>query len=154
MLQVGDEVTVTLFYYIAAPHELPTGSFGQKKSVMTLIDYVTKVNPAAKNQLLMQILLEKYPQGDKLMEVYETEEDAAGLYMTGPITGQDYSHVFRHPLVYQVDPEGGSFRIHDGLKQSHPLLYQTSKKCLSELFDYLRRQYRKRRRYRALFVLG
>ncbi|WP_028612565.1 hypothetical protein [Paenibacillus harenae] len=131
--------TVTLFYYIAAAHELPTGSFGQKKTFITLIDYVTKVNPAARNQLPTQLLLEKYPQGDKLMEIYETEEDAAGLYITGPITRQDYSHLFRHPWVYQVDPEGGSFKINDEIKQSHPLSYKTSKKCLTELFAYLRR---------------
>lgn len=129
---------MTLFYYIAASHELPTGSFGQKKTVMTIIDYVTNVNPAAKDQLNMQILLEKYPRGDKLMDVYETEEDAAGLYITGPITRQS-SHLFRHPFVYQVNPEGGSFKINDENKQSHPISYQTSKKCLIELFDYLRR---------------
>lgn len=57
----------TILLYCAS-HELP---------------YVTNVNPAAKDQLNMQILLEKYPKGDKLMEVYNTEEDAAGLYITG-----------------------------------------------------------------------
>jgi hypothetical protein len=68
----------------------------------------------------MQILLAKYPQGDKLMEIYETEEDAAGLYITGPILNQDSSHLFRYPLVYQVNPEGGSFRIKAG--HPHPFL--------------------------------
>lgn len=130
---------MTLFYYIAASRELPTGSFGQKKTVMTLSHYVTHVNPAAKDHPPMQILLEKYPQGDKLMEIYETEEDAAGLYITGPIPNQASSHLFRHSLVYQVNPEGGSFQINDEIKQSHPTSYQTSKKCLTELFDYLRR---------------
>lgn len=43
----------TILLYCAS-HELP---------------YVTNVNPAAKD--------------DKLMEVYNTEEDAAGLYITG-----------------------------------------------------------------------
>lgn len=128
---------MTLFYYIAASHELPTGSFGKKKTVMTINEYVTNVNPAAKDQLNMQILLEKYPKGDKLMEVYDTEEDAAGLYITGPITMQS-SHPFRHPLVYQVNPEGGDFEINDEIKYSHPILFQTSKKCLVELFKYIR----------------
>ncbi len=128
---------MTLFYYIAAAHELPTGSFGQNKTVMTLQDYITNVNPSAKDQHFMQVLLEKYPNGDKLMEIYETEEDAAGLYITGPITSEDYSHVFRHPLVYQVNSEGGGFVINDEMKQSHPISYLTSKKCLEELFKYL-----------------
>jgi len=128
---------VTLFYYIAASRELPTGSFGQKKTVMTLTDYVTNVNPAAKDHPPMQILLEKYQRGDNLMEIYETEEDAAGLYITGPIPNEDFSHLFRHSFVYQVNPEGGSFQINDEIKQTHPTSYQTSKKCLTELFDYL-----------------
>lgn len=129
-------MTVTLFYYIAASHELPTGSFGQKKTVMTINDYIRNVNPAAKDQLFMQTLLEKYPNGDKLMDVYDTEEDAAGLYITGPITRQS-SHFLRHPFVYQVNPEGGSFEIKDEIKHSHPISYQASKKCLVELFNYL-----------------
>lgn len=135
----GIDDKMSLFYYIAAAHELPVGSFGKRKTVMTLLDYVTNVNPAAKDQFPLQILMEKYPEGDKLMEIYETEEDAAGLYIAGPIIGQDYSHVFRHPFVYQVHPDGGSFQINDEMKGSQPLGYQTSKKCLTELFDYLRR---------------
>ncbi|WP_042162749.1 hypothetical protein [Paenibacillus gorillae] len=129
---------MTLFYYIASAHELPTGSFGQKKTVMTLMDYVTHVNPAAKEQYFTQLMLERYPQGDKLMEVYDTEEDAAGLYIAGPMTGQNYSHLFHHPYVYQVNAEAGDFKINDQLKESSPLRYQTSKKCLTELFNYLR----------------
>ncbi|MDQ8738065.1 hypothetical protein [Paenibacillus sp. LHD-38] len=129
---------MTQFYYIAASHELPTGSFGQKKTAMTLIHYVTHMNPAAKDHPFMQILLEKYPQSDKLMEIYETEEDAAGLFITGHITNQDSSHLFRHPLVYQVNSEGGSFHINDEIKQISLSSYKSNKKCLTELFDYLR----------------
>lgn len=127
---------MTVFYYIAANHELPTGSFGQKKTVVTLNHYVTNVNPDAKEQLNMQILLEKYPQGDILVDVYDTDEDAAGLYITGPIDRQS-SNLFRHPFVYQVNPEDGSFTINDEIKHAHPTLYETSKKCLVELFKYL-----------------
>ncbi|WP_256757564.1 hypothetical protein [Cohnella sp. WQ 127256] len=129
---------MTLFYYFATSHEFPTGSFGQKKTVMTLMHYVTHVNPSEKENPFMQVLLEKYPEGDKLMDIYETEEDAAGLYITGPIPIQDPSHVFRHPFVYQVNSEGGSFHINDEIKESFPTSYQKNKKCLTELFDYLR----------------
>lgn len=128
---------MSLFYYIASGRELPIGSFGKKKTTMTLIDYVTHVNPAEKDHPTMQRLLEKYPQGDKLIEIYETEEDAAGLYITGPILNQDSSRLIRYPLVYQVNPEGGSFQINDEIKQSHPTYYQNSKKCLIELLNYL-----------------
>lgn len=136
-INTGDVFSVTLFYYIAASRELPTGSFGQRKKVMTLMDYVTNVNPAAKDNPSMQVLLKKYPQGDKLMEIYESEEDAAGLYITGPIHNEDSSHVFRYPFVYQVNPEGGGFHINDAMQQTNPTLYQSSKKCLTDLFDYL-----------------
>ncbi|GGG56417.1 hypothetical protein [Paenibacillus radicis (ex Gao et al. 2016)] len=127
---------MTLFYYIASAYELPTGSFGQNKTVMTLMDYVTHVNPAAKEEHFTKLMLERNPH--KHMEVYETEEDAAGLYITGPMTGQNYSHLFQHPYVYQVNAEMGDFKINDEMKQTHSLYYQTSKKCLTELFDYLR----------------
>lgn len=133
---------MTQFYYIAAAHELPTGSFGKNGTTITLIDYVTNVNPAVKDQWTMKALLEKYPEGDKLMEIYETEEDAAGLYVSGPLTAQNYSHVFRQPIVYQVDADGGSFKIDDEMKRSQPLSYRTSLKCLTELFHYLRRNMR------------
>lgn len=128
---------MTLFYYIAANRELPTGSFGKKGTVMTLMDYVTHVNPAEKDRFPMKTLLEKYAHEDKFIEIYETEEDAAGLYITGPLTGQDSSRMFKNRLVYQVNPDGGSFEMNDELKSSHPVLYQTSKKCLTELFNYL-----------------
>ncbi|MDP4095555.1 hypothetical protein OIN60_01955 [Paenibacillus sp. P96] len=46
---------------------------------MKLMDYVAHVNPAEKDRFPMKTLLEKYPQGDKFIEIYETEEDAAGI---------------------------------------------------------------------------
>lgn len=130
---------MTLFYYMAANRELPTGSYGLKKKTMTLMHYVTHVNPAAKDRSPMNFLLEKYPQGDELIEVYETEEDAAGLYVSGPIPISNSLDLFHHPYVYEVYPEGGGFQINDEIKQSEPSYYLTGKKCLTELFDYLNR---------------
>ncbi|MDQ6423549.1 hypothetical protein RB620_29485 [Paenibacillus sp. LHD-117] len=128
---------MSLFYYIAANRELPMGSFGKNGTVMTLQDYVANVNPAAAEQPFMRTLLKKYPQGERFMEVYETEEDAAGLYVTDLIPGQDASRVFRYPNVYQVNPEGGSFTLNDEMRTSQPDLYRNSYKCLTVLFDYL-----------------
>lgn len=130
---------MTLFYYIASNRELPTGGFGHKKTTTTIKNYVTNVNPAAKEQQMMKIMLEKYPNGDKLIDIFETEEDAAGIYIAGPITHDDYAHIFRQAIVYQVNPDGGSFKINDELKRSHPKFYQINKKCLTELFSYLSR---------------
>lgn len=63
--------------------------------------------------------------------------DAAGLYVTGPFFDQDTSPIFHHPFVYEVSPDGGSFSINNKMKLSDPVFYDTSKKCLTELFDYL-----------------
>jgi hypothetical protein len=135
----GVSEIMTLFYYLAAGRELPTGSFGQNKRTVTLMEYVTHINPAAKEQPTMQIMLEKYPEGDRLMDIYETELDAAGLYIAGPMHGQEASHIFRNTFIYQINPEGGSFTIHNESQRSNPILYERSQKCLTELFAYLRR---------------
>ncbi|WP_134686059.1 hypothetical protein [Brevibacillus migulae] len=73
------------------------------------------------------------------MEIYVTEVDAAGISIADPISTQETRHLFTQPFVYQVYPEFGSFRMTEEMKQTHPIQYQCSKKCLSELFDYLRR---------------
>jgi hypothetical protein len=130
---------MSLFYYIAANRELPTGSFGQQKTVMRLDDYLTHQNPAAKEQPAMQALLEKYPGKQLFIDIYETEEDAAGLYVSGPLANQAASRLFRCPLVYQVDPEGGSFCISSEIRDRSPAAYATGQKCLTELFAYLDR---------------
>ncbi len=130
---------MTLFYYMASTKELPTGSFGQKKTTMKLIDYLTDINPSAKEQVSMQALLEKHSPQDLHIDIYETEEDAAGLYVTGPMQGQDTYSVFRFPLVYQVNPEGGAFRVSLDMREQYPDSYRNARKCVSELFSYLYR---------------
>ncbi|WP_218918846.1 hypothetical protein [Paenibacillus borealis] len=72
-----------------------------------------------------------------MFEVYETEEDAAGLYISGPMTNQDSSHLFKKALVYQVNPDGGGFAINTGKQKLHPGAEVTGRKCLTELFHYL-----------------
>lgn len=80
----------------------------------------------------MQILLEKFSKGDKLMEAYDTEEDAAGLYVN-----RSHNHAsltsFSSSLCIPSEP----FEINDEIIYFHPILFQTSKKCLVELFKYI-----------------
>lgn len=130
---------MSMFYYMAASRELPTGVFGTKKTVMKLGDYLTHVNPAARGQFPIRALLDKYPEDEQLIDIYETEEDAAGLYVGGLMSGQDTSHLFRHPLVYPIAPQGGSFSMNIEMKERYPNVYTTGKKCLAELFGYLNR---------------
>jgi hypothetical protein len=49
-----------------------------------------------------------------------------------------YGH-FKHPYVYQADPNLGSYRISRELRERAPTSYATGKKCLTELFAYLNR---------------
>ncbi|REK76712.1 hypothetical protein [Paenibacillus paeoniae] len=130
---------MSLFYYIAANHELPTGSFGHKKQVMTIMEYLTNVNPSAREQFGMQVMLEKDPEGKQLMEVFETEEDAAGIYVVR-LDNAEVAKVFTLPFVYQVNPEGGSYTIDDSLQEKIPHLYIGSQKCVSTLLSYLDEQ--------------
>ncbi|MBB3126698.1 hypothetical protein FHS19_001352 [Paenibacillus rhizosphaerae] len=83
---------MTQYYYIASSRELPIGSFGKNKTVMTIRDYFKNKNPSAKDQIVMEALLEKDPQGDQLMEIYETELDAAGLYVAGHPIFRDFCY--------------------------------------------------------------
>lgn len=129
---------MSLFYYIAADRELPTGAFGQKKTVMKLKDYLMQNDPSAMERFPVQAWAENGTLDEKMADVYETEEDAAGLYITGPMTGEDTSHLFTKPMVYQVNPEGGDFKINTGKQQLPPAADVTGRKCVSELFRYLR----------------
>lgn len=97
---------MTLFYYIAADRELPTGSFGQRGTMMKLKDYLMQNDPAALDKFPVKGMRESGTLEGKMIEVFETAEDAAGLYVYGPLTQEDSSHLFKKPLVYQVNPEG------------------------------------------------
>lgn len=125
---------MTLFYYIATDKELPTGSYGKKKTIMKLKDALKLYPPNENSPTSIFDLSHLYEQNT---EVYETEEDAAGLYVSGPLTNQDTSRHFRNPFVYQVDHDGGSFQISDRIKEISPQAFLLGKKCLTELFTYL-----------------
>lgn len=129
---------MTLYYYIGSPKELPTGSFGQKKTIMKLKDALRLYPPKNEETALHNVfdLSHLYEQDT---EVYETEEDAAGLYVSGPLRNEDTAGHFKYPYVYQADPNGGSYHISKQLQKRAPISYATGKKCLAELFSYLNR---------------
>lgn len=103
---------MSLFYYMAASHELPTGSFGMKNTIMKLMDYVTYVNPEAKNHGPMKTLLENDPKGEKLVEIYETEDDAAGIYAmrdgTVPLPRAQSGNRGRNRAIFMLDGWNGA----------------------------------------------
>ncbi|MFC4099496.1 hypothetical protein [Paenibacillus xanthanilyticus] len=130
---------MTLYYYMAAGRELPTGAFGKNKTTMTLNHYVTRVNPAAADNGPMQMLLRKYPAGEQLMEVYETELDAVGLFVKGPMENPGAEHPFQLPHIYEMSPEGGTYKLRPEWIQTQPAAYAKNRKSLDVLLDYLRR---------------
>ncbi|MFC0213082.1 hypothetical protein ACFFK0_11545 [Paenibacillus chartarius] len=130
---------MSIFYYMAATREMPTGSFGHSKTTMTIADYLANVNPQARDQPHMQVLLEKYSPDAITIDVYETELDAAGIYVSGPLGREQGRHIFSNPVMYQVNPEGGSFRLGADNQRTVSDLYERNKKCVTELFAYLDR---------------
>jgi hypothetical protein len=129
---------MTLFYYIATDKELPTGSFGQKKTIMKLKDALNLQYPP-NDQIPLHTVVDMSHLYDEATEVFETEEDAASLYVSGPLQNQNTSQHFRYPNVYQVDHDGGSFHISNQLRELSPTSYFCGKKCITELFSYLDR---------------
>ncbi|WP_068774901.1 hypothetical protein [Paenibacillus sp. FJAT-26967] len=127
---------MTLYYYIAADQELPTGSFGMKKTTMKLQDAL-KLCPPQMDVTPIHSIVDLSHLYEEETDVYETEEDAAGLYVSGPLHHQDTSAYFQHPFVYQIDPDGGSFCISNQSREFSPAAYLTGRKCLSELFSYI-----------------
>ncbi|MEC0242490.1 hypothetical protein P4H66_22010 [Paenibacillus dokdonensis] len=76
---------------------------------------------------------------EKDILIYETEEDAAGLYIDGPAKNEkSFSH-FRLPFVYQISPDGGSFEFEQKQLVESPISYRVGQKCIRELFSYLDR---------------
>ena len=129
---------MTTMHYLAAPRELPTGAFGLRMSRIRLRDHL-KANPAQREQPVIQILLEQDPEGEQWMDSYETELDAAGLYVAGPTNSLNLQSVFRQPFVYQIQAQGGSFTMNEEIREQYPEAYQTMHKCIGELFGYLDR---------------
>ncbi|MVP01224.1 hypothetical protein [Paenibacillus lutrae] len=127
---------MTLYYYIAADHELPTGSFGMKKTTMKLIDAL-KLGPPQKDVTPIHSIVDLSHLYEEETDVYETEEDAAGLYVSGPLQSQHTAAYFQHPFVYQIDPDGGSFCISKQSRKHSPTAYLTGRKCLTQLFSYI-----------------
>ncbi len=87
--QRESEVTnMTIHHYIGSPYELPTGNFGTKETLVPL----SEASPFNRN-----------PKKEKLITIYEKEEDAYGIsinYLNGGYG--DIKHVFTLPYIYEL----------------------------------------------------
>ena len=98
---------MTVHHYIGSPYELPTGSFGIKEKLVLL----SVVSPFNRNQ-----------KKEKLLTIYEKEEDAYGIGINHLTEGySDVKHVFTLPYIYELSCD------------VHP-------KSIRELFTYIEEQ--------------
>ncbi|MED3879726.1 hypothetical protein [Priestia megaterium] len=98
---------MTVHHYIGSPYELPTGSFGIKEKLVPL----SEVSPFNRNQ-----------KKEKLLTIYEKEEDAYGIGINHLTEGySDVKHVFTLPYIYELSCD------------VHP-------KSIRELFTYIEEQ--------------
>jgi len=87
--QRESEVTnMTVHHYIGSPYELPTGSFGTKETLVPL----PEVSLFNRNQ-----------KKDKLITIYEKEEDAYGISINYLNDGySDIENAFTLPYIYEL----------------------------------------------------
>ncbi|GAB1774690.1 hypothetical protein ABEU98_19140 [Priestia megaterium] len=80
--------SMTVHHYIGSPYELPTGSFGIREKLVTLSE-VSSFN--------------RNPKKEKLITIYEKEEDAYGISINYLTDGySDIKHVFTLSYIYEL----------------------------------------------------
>jgi|GEM_PF-3315280 len=127
---------MTIMYYLAAPRELPTGTYGLRPRRIQLKDHL-RANPDQREQPVVQILLEQDPEGEQWLESYDSELDAAGLTVSGPTRLDELVPMLGQPYVYLLSANSGDFVMDEAWAEPHPLGYACIRKCLTELIRYL-----------------
>lgn len=111
------------FHYIASPVELECGSFGIKKidvkELEILNPYLLRINSTKEIELHFPIDKNKTVEDIKReLEVYETEEDAAGIFVQD--LHRNFIGVKKHfenEFIYMVLSSMGSLLYDDNLKK-------------------------------------
>ncbi len=72
--------------------------------------------------------------------MYATYEDAAGIFVEKlPMENSGVKRHFKNSFIYRIQPNFGKFCIDDEIKKINEQMYLASRKCINELFDYIRR---------------
>lgn len=117
------------FYYLASPVPLPCGERGL---AFTMKPY-REVIASPEHQLSHL--------NDKLVMVFETEEDAAGIVIRELDTYREaVRHHFKQPYVYQIFAQGGDFEIPKNLPVEMAEHFLSTRKCCRLLGELLREQ--------------
>lgn len=132
------------FHYIASPIELEVGSFGSNKTEIREIEIINprliRINLTKEIKFHFPIDKSKTVEDIKNeLEVYETEEDAAGIFISSLYEG--FSEVRRHfknRFVYMISANFGDFIYTDNLNRLSIERYKANIKCKKVLFEYIR----------------
>jgi len=133
---------MSMFHYIAANKELPTGSFGGRNPKAgeppKAIRFNSVMLPKGAVPLEQIMDLSKFKDGE--MEEYDTYEDAAGIFIQNLEEWNKGIKVqFRNHFVYQFSASWGSFNLNEKIKNWDIEHYKANLKCINELFNYIRR---------------
>jgi len=134
---------LSMMYYLAASKELPLGSFGEKK-----------IKDAGKEVKAMKFANVQLPEGYIPLEqvidlshikedevvVFATYEDAAGIFVEKlPMENSGVKRHLKNSFIYRIQPNIGKFCIDEEIRKINEPMYLAHRKCVNELFDYIRR---------------
>ena len=138
---------MSMAYYIASSKELPLGEFQSNK--VKISGSNNKDIKAIK--IISGQLSKDYTPVDKIIDisdlkigedgikVYETYVDAAGIYIKNiELQDEKMKKQFKNKYIYEVSPNWGKFLISEGLKNQFPDVFAINKKCINDLFEYIR----------------
>lgn len=133
---------MSMFHYIAASRELPTGSFGGRKPKAGEPPKVIRFNAVMlpKGSVPLEQIIDLSDVKDDEIKVYETYEDAAGICIQSlEEWNKGIKTQFKNHYVYQLSASWGSFSLNEKIKNCDIEHYKANIKCINELSNYIRR---------------
>lgn len=136
------------FYYLASPVPLPCGESGLAFTMKPYSEVVASPEHQLKQEESRQAgmvplgdIVDLSHLNDKLVMVFETEEDAAGIVIRELDTYREaVRHHFKQPYVYQITAEGGGFEIPANVPEELAVNFLPARKCCRLLGELLREQ--------------
>lgn len=136
---------MSLFHYIGSEVPLPLGARGGRRSSLdrctteqpTAIRFLTYELPEG-SQPLYEVMDMSWVKEEETA-VYDTVEDAAGIYIM-ELEDKRRTAIQKHiklPYIYGVGANYGNFRLSQELKENYPQDYRAHRKCITTLFELM-----------------
>jgi hypothetical protein len=134
------------FHYIGSPVELPLGERGSVLSSKKHSEVLASPEYQAKREELrlqgmtpLEDIVDLSHLRDEDCLVYDTEEDAAGIYIEAlGYWNEEIRKHFQSPYVYKISPNWGGFAVLPSHQETRPEPLNASLKCCRELFKLMR----------------